>query len=116
MEHSSDDTRDVVWAPNPFDTTSGNPRPWLVVAGEQLPYAGEESIGVAFTAQSHHPGSFPVPSSAWFRGKPNRRSHVLPWTVATLKDDIHVVGTQGTVVEEFTRRVATATISYLDDS
>jgi hypothetical protein len=30
---------------------------------------------------------------------------VLPWSVATLKDDVHVVGVQGEVTDEFTERV-----------
>jgi len=104
----------VVWAPDPFKTDAGNPRPWLVLSGGGMPYPDEESIAVAFTTQSHHPGSFAVPSDAWIRGEPNRQSHVLPWTVATLKDDLHVVGTQGAVTEEFAGRVTTATVSYLN--
>jgi len=106
----------VVWAPDPFKANTGNPRPWLVLSGERLPYPDEESIVVAFTTQSHHSGSFAVPSDAWLRGEPQQQSHVLPWTVATLKDDVHVVGTQGSLSEEFTQRVATTTISYLSDS
>lgn len=106
----------VVWAPDPFKTGGGNPRPWLVVSGERMPYPDEESIAVAFTTQSHHGGSVAVPSEAWVRGEPDQQSHVLPWTVATLKDDLHVVGQQGSVTDEFTEQVTTATISYLDNS
>jgi hypothetical protein len=36
--------------------------------------------------------------------------------VATLKDDLHIVGRQGSVTDEFTEQVTTATISYLDRS
>lgn len=104
----------VVWAPDPFGAGTGNPRPWLLVSGDQMPYPDEESIAVALTTQSHHPGSFAVPCSAWVRGEPGQQSYVLPWTVATLKEELHVVGTQGAITEEFTERVATATISYLD--
>ncbi|KMT45748.1 hypothetical protein EL22_27955 [Halostagnicola sp. A56] len=78
---------EVVWAPDPFKSDGGNPRPWLVVSADRLPYPDEESIVVAFTTQSHHPGSFAVPSEAWIRGEPGAQSHVLPWSVATLKDD-----------------------------
>jgi len=106
----------VVWAPDPFKTDTGNPRPWLVISGEQMPYPDEESIAVAFTTQSHHPGSFAVPSEAWIRGEPGQQSFVLPWTVATLKDDLHVMGTQGSVTDEFTEQITAATISYLDSS
>lgn len=105
---------DVVWAPDPFKSGGGNPRPWLVVSTEQLPYPDEESIAVAFTTQSHHPGGFEVPSEAWTQGEPNTRSYVLPWTVATLKEETHVVGMQGAVTDEFADRVTTSLCSYLD--
>jgi len=104
----------VVWAPDPFDTDGGNPRPWLVVSDERIPYSGQESIAIAFTTQSHHAGSITVPSEAWVRGEPNQQSYVLPWSVATLKDTIHVVGTQGVITTAFTDQVVAATISYLD--
>lgn len=106
----------VVWGPDPFETAGGNPRPWLVVFGERTPYPEEELIAVAFTTQSHHPGSFVVPSEVWVRGESGQQSFVLPWTVATLRDDLHVVGRQGSVTDEFTDQVTTATISYLDNS
>ena len=70
----------VVWAPDPFKTDGGNPRPWLVISGERMPYPDEESIAVAFTTQSHHAGSFAVPSEAWVRGEPGQQSYMLPWT------------------------------------
>ena len=106
----------VVWAPDPFKTDSGNPRPWLIISDERLPYPDKESIAVAFTTQSHHPGSLTVSSDAWVRGEPNQQSYVLPWTVATLKDAVHIVGTQGSVTGTFANQVVSATISYLDDS
>jgi hypothetical protein len=57
-----------------------------------------------------------VPSEAWIHGEPGQQSFVLPWTVATLKDDLHVVGRQGPVTNEFTEQVTAATITHLDDS
>jgi len=104
----------VVWAPDPFKTEGGNPRPWLVVSDERMPYPEKESIAVAFTTQSHHPGSIVVPTEAWRRGEPGQQSYVLPWTVVTLKDSLHIVGTQGSVTDEFADKVTTATISYFD--
>ena len=41
-----------------------------------MPYPDEESIAVAFTTQSHHAGSFAVPSEAWVRGEPGQQSYV----------------------------------------
>ena len=81
-----------------------------------MPYPDEESMTVAFTMQSHHLGSFAVASEAWVRGEPGQQSYVLSWTVATLKDDLHVVGQQGSVIDEFTEQVTTATVSYLNSS
>ena len=81
-----------------------------------MPYPDEESIAVAFTTQSHHAGSFAVPSEAWVRGEPSQQSYVLPWTLTTLKDDLHVVGRQGSVTDEFTDQVTTTTTSYLEHS
>ena len=107
---------EVVWAPDPFKSASGNPRPWLVVSTDRLPYSDDESIAVAFTTQSHHPGCFEVPSEAWIRGEPRTQSYVLPWSVATLKDEMHIVGVQGTVSDGFAGRVTTALLSYLDPS
>lgn len=56
-----------------------------------------------------------MPSEAWVRGEPGQQSDVLPWTDATLKDDLHVVGRQGSVTDEFTEQVM-ATISYQNSS
>ena len=57
-----------------------------------------------------------MPSEAWIEGEPGQQSYVLPWMVATLTDDLHVVGRQGSVIDEFTERVTAATLTYLDDS
>ena len=103
-----------MWAPDPFKAGGGNPRPWLIVSDERLPYPEDESIAVAFTTQSHHSGSIAVPSDAWVRGEPDQQSHVLPWTIATLKADIHIVGRQGSVTESFTDHVAAAMITYVE--
>lgn len=103
----------VVWAPDPFNTDADNPRPWLVIANQDLPYPDEESIAVALTTQGHHVQSIRIPSEAWIRGEPRDQGYVLPWSVATLKDDLHVVGTQGRVTESFAQRVADTTVAYL---
>lgn len=107
------DRETVVWAPDPFNPASENPRPWLVVSGRDLPYPEQESIAVALTTQSHHTESVRIPSDAWVQGEPRDRSYALPWSVATLKDDIHIAGVQDAVTEAFANRIADATASYL---
>lgn len=105
---------EVVWARDPFRAGGSNPRPWLVVANEALPYPEEECIAVALTTTSHHRGSLRVPGAAWTRGEPSGRGYVLPWSVATLKSDLHVVGTQGAVTPSFAQRVVSALVAYLE--
>ena len=104
---------EVVWTHDPFRDGGSNPRPWLVVANEALPYPDEECIAVALTTTSLHRGSIRVPEDAWTRGRPSDRGHVLPWCVATVKTDVHVVGTQGTLRPSFVERVVSALVAYL---
>lgn len=107
------DRRTVVWAPDPFNADAANPRPWLVVSGPSLPYPDEESIAVALTTQGHHSDCIRIPRDAWVVGEPDDQSFVLPWSIATLKDDLHVVGVQGEVTATFVERVSTSTAQYL---
>lgn len=104
---------DVVWAQDPFRSGEGNPRPWLVLSGDTLPYPDQESIAAACTTRSHHPGSVAIPGPSWRCGEPDTASHVLPWTVLTLKDDQHVVGRQGRVRDAIVTRVLASLVSYL---
>lgn len=109
----------VVWAPDPFKTNENgsnqsNPQPWLLVATDRLPYPDEECIAVALTTQTHHPGSFPVSRDDWIRGKPRGTSYVLPWSLATLKHDLHVVGQQGALTATFADRVVSEIVSYFE--
>jgi len=39
-----DDRETAMWAPDPYKTDSGNPRPWLVVSDDRLPNPSQESI------------------------------------------------------------------------
>lgn len=74
------------------------------------------SVAVALSTQSHHAGSFPVPGEAWLRREPGEQSYVLPWTIATLKNDLHVVGQQGSLTDELTEQVSSAPTTYADNS
>lgn len=103
---------EVVWASDPF-RDGANPRPWLIVAAESLPYPASDCIAVALSRQSHHPGSISVSSDDWITGYPNTSSFVLPWTVATLKQSIHIVETQGRVQPDLVRLVCDTLVDCL---
>lgn len=102
---------DVVWAPDPYDAGS-NPRPWLVLAAETLPYAGEEYVCAGLTL-SDLPDNVAVGPEAWVAGNdPERTSYCSPWVLATIKHDA-VAGSQGYLTEAFTRQIVRQSREFL---
>jgi hypothetical protein len=102
---------DVFWAPDPFRRGS-NPRLWLILAADSLPYPGEEYICAALTT-SDLPGNIEV-GDDWIAGQdPTKTSYCSPWVVATIKSDA-VVNPQGEVTESFTEQMIRECKRYLD--
>lgn len=102
---------DVFWAPDPFRAGS-NPRLWLVLAGERLPYPGEEYLCAALTT-SDLPDNHEI-GDDWVTGRnPDRTSYCSPWVLATIKHRA-VVNKQGEVTEQFTEDVADRACAFLD--
>jgi hypothetical protein len=100
----------VVWAPDPY-AEAGRPRPWLVLAADGLPFAGEEYCCAGLTL-SDHAANLAV-SDDWIAGgNPDRTSYCSPWVLATVKHDA-VVNPQGRVTDDFTARVIRHSIGYL---
>lgn len=93
---------DVVWAPDPFKQGS-NPRLWLILAGESLPFPGEEYLCAALTTtdlRANH-----LVGDAWITGRnPERPSYCSPWVIGTLRHRA-VANPQGTISIEFTERM-----------
>lgn len=105
------DRADVVWAPDPFRDGS-NPRLWLVLAGDSLPYAGQEYVCAALTT-SDLPANVEV-GDAWVVGRnPRVTSYCSPWVLATVKHRA-IANPQGAVTDDFVDRVATASKQYLE--
>lgn len=89
---------DVVWAPDPYRSGS-NPRLWLVLAAESLPYPGEEYVCCALTT-SDLPANHAV-GDAWETGAhPEKTSYCSPWVLATVKHRA-VANPQGRVTDAF---------------
>ena len=102
---------DVFWAPDPFRRGS-NPRLWLILAADSLPYPGEEYICAALTT-SDLPQNIEV-GDDWIAGQdPTKTSYCSPWVVATIKSDA-VVNPQGEVTESFTEQMIRECKRYLD--
>ncbi|MFK5604876.1 hypothetical protein [Haloferax volcanii] len=101
---------DVFWAPDPFRRGS-NPRLWVVLAADLLPYPGEEYLCAALTT-SNLPRNFEV-GDDWVSGRdPTKTSYCSPWVVATIKHDA-VVNPQGQVTESFTDEMIAECKQYL---
>jgi hypothetical protein len=66
---------DVFWAPDSF-RQNANPRLWLVLAADSLPYAGQEYICATLTTSNlpeNHDGT------DWFCGRdPSKTSYCSP--------------------------------------
>ena len=111
MSTGSFEAGDVFWAPDPY-TTGGNPRPWLVLTAETLPYAGEEYVCTGLTLSDLH-ANVEVTDTDWVAGNdPSSTSYCSPWVLATVKHDA-VAGPQGYVTDEFTRRIVRRSVEYL---
>jgi hypothetical protein len=102
---------DVFWAPDPYKT-GDDPRPWLVLAADTIPYAGEEYICAGLTL-SDLPDNIEVEADDWVAGNdPDTTSYCSPWVLATVKHDA-VAGPQGHVTAEFTREIVRQSVGYL---
>lgn len=102
---------DVFWAPDPY-STGGNPRPWLVLAAENVPYAGEEYICAGLTL-SDLSDNVEVTDEDWVAGNdPEQTSYCSPWVLATVKHDA-VAGAQGHVTPDFVREIVRQSEQYL---
>ena len=111
MSSSSFEPGDVFWAPDPYNAGE-NPRPWLVLAADNIPYAGEEYICAGLTL-SDLPDNVEVGDDDWVAGNdPDTMSYCSPWVLATVKHDA-VAGAQGYVTTEFTRRIVQRSVEYL---
>jgi hypothetical protein len=102
---------DVFWALDPFKPGS-NPRLWLVLAAEQLPYPGEEYLCAALTT-SDLPANVEV-GDAWLVGRnPETRSYCSPWVLGTVKHRA-VANPQGALSTAFTDRMVEQAMAYLE--
>jgi len=100
----------VFWAPDPFKTGS-NPRLWLVLAAQNLPYPGEEYVCAALTT-SDLPANYEV-SDGWVTGRnPDKTSYCSPWVVGTIKH-CAVANPQGRISRAFTDRMAERCRAFL---
>ncbi|WP_229125626.1 hypothetical protein [Halapricum desulfuricans] len=93
---------DVFWAPDPFREGT-NPRLWLVLATDSLPFPDEEYLCAALTT-SDLPANHEV-GDDWIAGRhPDKTSYCSPWVVGTVKHRA-IANPQGKITTEFTEHM-----------
>jgi mRNA-degrading endonuclease toxin of MazEF toxin-antitoxin module len=101
---------DLVWATDPL---SEKGRPMLVLGTPQLPNHGTQLISVLISTKSYHEESLTLRDDDYEGDSLGERSHVLPWSLATLNSAADVKHYLTALVDERTEDVATQLIDYV---
>lgn len=102
---------DVVWATDPL---SEKGRPMLVLGSPRLPNHGVQLITALISTKTYHEESVTL-RDVDYEGDPlGKRSHVLPWSLATLTDPTAVEFRMTSLIDRCTEAVAGQAIDYID--
>ncbi|WP_336023869.1 type II toxin-antitoxin system PemK/MazF family toxin [Halobellus salinisoli] len=100
----------MVWATDP---PSEKGRPMLVLGTPRFPNHGVQPITVLVSTKTYHEEALPLRDDD-YKGNPlGERSHVLPWSLATLDSAGDVEHYLTTLVDERTEDVASQLIDYI---
>lgn len=101
---------DIIWGTDPL---SERGRPMLVLGAPQLPAHGVQLITVLLSTKSYHEASLTL-RDADCEGDPlGKRSHVLPWSLATLNSATDVAFRMTSLVPERVGDVVERLIHYI---
>ena len=103
------DRGDIVWASDPL---SEKGRPMLVLGTPQLPH-GPQLITVLISTKTYHEQSITLRDSDYAGDPLGERSHVLPWSIATLTSTVDVDHYLTSLVDERIEDVANQFIDYV---
>jgi mRNA-degrading endonuclease toxin of MazEF toxin-antitoxin module len=101
---------DIVWASDPL---SEKGRPMLVLGAPQLPNHGPQLITVLISTKTYHEQSITLRADDYVGDPLGERSHVLPWSVATLTNPADVDHYLTSLVDERIENVANRLIEYI---
>ena len=100
---------DIVWASDPL---SEKGRPMLILGAPQLPNHGTQLITVLLSTKTYHEEALTLQDD--YEGDPlGERSHVLPWSLATLNSAAVVEHYLTSLVDDRTEDVASQVIDYI---
>jgi len=101
---------DIVWATDPL---SDKGRPLLVLGTPRLPNHGIQLITVLISTKTCHEESLTLRDNDYDGDPLGERSHVLPWSLATLNSAADVDHYLTSLVDERTEDVASQLIDYI---
>ena len=101
---------DIVWASDPL---SKKGRPMLVLGAPHLPNHGTQLITVLISTKTYHGESITLRDNDCAGDPLGDRSHVLPWSIATLTSAADIDHYLTSLVDERTEDVANQLIDYI---
>jgi len=104
------DRGDIVWASDPL---SEKGRPMLVLGAPQLPNHGTQLITLLISTKTYHEQSITLQDTDYAGDPLGERSHVLPWSIATLTSTADVDHYLTSLVDERMEDVANQLIDYI---
>ncbi|WP_394326472.1 hypothetical protein [Halorubrum aethiopicum] len=96
-----------------MDPLSDKGRPMLVLGAPRLPSHGLQLVTVLISTKSYHDESLTLRDDDYEGDPLGRRSHVLPWSLATLNSATEVEFRMTSLTDERIEDVATRTIGYI---
>ena len=101
---------DIVWVSDPF---SEKGRPMLVLGTPQFPNHGVQLITVLISTKTYHEAALPLRDDDYEGDPLGERSHVLPWSLATLNSATDVDHYLTSLVDDRTEDVARQVVDYI---
>lgn len=101
---------DIIWG---IDPLSEKGRPLLILGTPRFPNHGLQLITVLISTKTYHEESLTLRDDDYEGEALGERSHVLPWSFATLNSSVEVEFHITSLVDERTEDVATQSIGYI---
>ncbi len=104
------DRGDIIWATDPL---SEKGRPMLILGTPQFPNHGVQLITVLLSTKTYHEESLTIRDDEYEGDPLGQRSHVLPWSLATLNSAADVELYLTSIIEDRTDDVMTQLVGYI---
>ena len=101
---------DIAWASDPL---SEKGRPMLILGAPNLPNHGTQLITVLLSTKTYHEEALTLRDDNYEGDPLGERSHVLPWSLATLNSATDVEHYLTSLVDDRTEDVTSQLIDYI---